>query len=197
MRQELECFRQGTAEFIAPEYPPGRLVEMNCFDPNRCCCLHYPGLEKAPTGWQLSALGGTEHEICRQDPSFRLRAIRPQKDDEDGYSQWQERCGGHRAWIVAARRPRCWSSEMFIHINPCFGSNRCLLVSYNRTIHFIFDEIHPRRMRASWLQAIDPDSYGLTDDEESYGVLWCRQPGCRNYYRYAKKPLVPEHDIHR
>jgi hypothetical protein len=37
IRQELEKCRQGSAaEHIAPEFPPGRRMEMNCFDSNRC-----------------------------------------------------------------------------------------------------------------------------------------------------------------
>jgi len=34
----------------------------------------------------------------------------------------------------------------------------------------------------AWCQALDPDSYGLTDDMDSFGILWCRQEGCQNYY---------------
>src|SRR3569833_1721547 len=35
--------RSGTAEHLAPEPPPGRLTEMNCFDPNWCACLRFDG----------------------------------------------------------------------------------------------------------------------------------------------------------
>ena len=53
LRQQLEGFRKGAAEFIAPESTLGRLGEMNCFDPNRCRCLYYAGMEQLPRGWQL------------------------------------------------------------------------------------------------------------------------------------------------
>jgi hypothetical protein len=54
IHQQLQQFRRGTAEFIVPEFYPGRLIEMNCFDPNRCSCLRYAGVEQLPKGWKLT-----------------------------------------------------------------------------------------------------------------------------------------------
>lgn len=41
----------------------------------------------------------------------------------------------------------------------------------------------PLDVPASWYLSLDPDSYGLTRDAEGYGVYWCREPECCNYYR--------------
>ncbi|KAH6693979.1 hypothetical protein F5X68DRAFT_199995 [Plectosphaerella plurivora] len=42
----------------------------------------------------------------------------------------------------------------------------------------------------AWCQALDPESYKLMDDEESFGVYWCRTPGCLNYHGYGRKACV-------
>ena len=52
-------------------------------------------------------------------------------------------------------------------------------------------------MSWAWCQALDPDSYNLADDEETFGVLWCRQKGCKNYYRYIRKAPFPIPSMNR
>ncbi|KAB5575316.1 hypothetical protein GE09DRAFT_591178 [Coniochaeta sp. 2T2.1] len=55
MDQILRDMRKGTAaEDVAPELAPGRLPEMNCFDPHLCSCLDYPGMEHLPYTWKYS-----------------------------------------------------------------------------------------------------------------------------------------------
>lgn len=51
MHKLLRSLRQDSAEWIVPELPLGRLIEMNCFDPNLCRCLHYAGIEQLPQKW--------------------------------------------------------------------------------------------------------------------------------------------------
>lgn len=65
LRQELDSFRQGSAGFLVPKLPPGRLVEMNCFDPNRCGCLAYPGQDELLHGWQLTPPERIWEPTCR------------------------------------------------------------------------------------------------------------------------------------
>ena len=53
------------------------------------------------------------------------------------------------------------------------------------------------RVTWAWCQALDPDSYGLTDDMDSFGILWCRQEGCQNYYRYLRPAFFPVSQTHQ
>lgn len=43
-RTHIRELRNGPAGYIVPEYAPGILPELRCFDPSRCGCLIYPGL---------------------------------------------------------------------------------------------------------------------------------------------------------
>jgi hypothetical protein len=65
LRHHLEWFRRGSAaESIVPELPPGRLVEMNCFDPSRCRCLRLSGEEELPSGWCQTLDDPDVHDIA-------------------------------------------------------------------------------------------------------------------------------------
>ena len=46
-----------------------------------------------------------------------------------------------------------------------------------------------RHMSNEWYYALDPDSFGLTEDADGLGVYWCWDKGCRNYYRYGTSRL--------
>jgi hypothetical protein len=198
LRRYLEHLRQGAAEFIAPEFPPGRLTEMNCFDPNRCCCLRLAGVEELPYGWQLAPLQELKRSNCREHPEHLLRALHPSKDYRRGSSYVRrEWTGAHCVGVQTTGTLKYGSSRVVVRVDPCAGESRCLQIKYNRRIAILPKSCRPGRVTMAWCQALDPDSYNLTDDTESYGVLWCRQRGCRNYYRYLKKALVPLGDTHR
>ncbi|KAK1764002.1 hypothetical protein QBC33DRAFT_613427 [Phialemonium atrogriseum] len=178
--------RKGAAEFIAPELPPGRLTEMSCFDPNRCCCLQYSGLENLSHGWQLTPVEEIRYPTCRAHPDRRLGALQPTKDAGDENPQPQEaQTGSHRAWADNSL------GTLIVWTNPCSGGGSCLRVRYCRQINVFPADWRPGCVTMSWFRALDPDSYNLTADDASFGVLWCRQQGCRNYYRYLKPSLVP------
>lgn len=192
MRQQFEQFRKGAAEFIARELPPGRLTEMNCFDPNRCCCLQYCGLENLSQSWQLTPLGEIRYPTCRVHQGRRLGVLQSTKDVGNENPQPQEeQTGSHRAWADNG------SGTLMVWSNSCSSGGSCLRVRYCRRIKVLPAEWRPGRVTMSWFQALDPDSYSLTTDNASFGVLWCRQKGCRNYYRYLKPSLVPLHKTHR
>ena len=38
-------------------------------------------------------------------------------------------------------------------------------------------------MRYAWLQLMEPESYGLTEDDDSKNVFWCYDEDCKNYFR--------------
>jgi hypothetical protein len=198
LRRQVEQLRRDAAEFIAPEFPPGRLTEMNCFDPNRCSCLHFAGREQLPRGWQLVSSQGLRRPSCRKNLEHLLQALRPSQESARENSQARkERTGAHCVGVQTTSSSKNGTSRMVVFINPCAGESRCLQMKYIRRISIIPENGRPGRVTMAWFQALDPDSYNLTDDKESFGVLWCRQPGCRNYYRYLKRALVPFRDTHR
>jgi hypothetical protein len=212
IREQLKQFRQGTAEFIVPEFSPGRLIEMHCFDPNRCSCLRYAGVEQLPKGWQLTPDQGPEflackrqlyvneefeHLACRRYPSSRLGPLRSfQINQQESLQGEQKRIESHFTATQTTGTIRHGSSRVTIRIQPCPSEVRCLQIHYNRRITII-PEVRTGCITWAWCQALDPDSYKLTDDDQTFGILWCRQPNCKNYYRYLRKAPFPLRDTNR
>jgi hypothetical protein len=212
MRQQLRQFRQGTAEFIVPEIYPGRLLEMNCFDPNRCSCLRYTGVEQLPKGWQLTPcqefefLAGLrtltrcsefEHLACRRRPSSRLGSLRSFENNKEESLHEQLRTESHYIGVQTTGTIHEGSSRVIVCIEPCPTENRCLQIRYKRFITIIPEMRRTSYITWAWCQALDPDSYNLTDDNETFGILWCRQPNCKNYYKYLRKAPFPLSDTNR
>lgn len=173
VHQKLEQdIRPGAAEHIAPELPPGRLPEMLCFDPNRCSCLSYPGNEQLGRGWSLMPIQNIKFPTCRTDATQKLGS------------------GTHQAGLVTTGVTMNGSSWLMVRIRPCPISSQCLQVEYKRYITIVRHGHPPGYTNVGWCQALDPDSYNLTEDKEGFGVFWCRQKGCLNYYRYIRRPFA-------
>lgn len=198
--QQLVQFRQGTAQYIIPEFSPGRLLEMNCFDPNRCACLHYTGIEQLPKGWQLTPQE-SESGACRKYPNSRLGPLRSFRNNKQESLQGEEkRIESHVAEVHTTGTINYGSSTAMVRIEPCPTESRCLQIHYTRLITLIPKDREVREANDItwvWFQALDPDSYNLTDDEETFGILWCRQPRCKNYYRYLRKAPFALEDTNR
>ncbi len=192
LRQQLGQFREGVAEFIAPEFPPGRLMEMNCFDPNRCSCLRYAGMEQLPRGWQLTHRLDGGFMACRKDPDNRLGPLLAVLDDKQKSTKGRCHYVGNLTTGVAD-----WGySRIMLDIEPCPAESRCLQILYTRWTGITTAD-HKSRISWAWCQMLDPHSYNLLDDAESFGILWCQQKGCRNYYRYVRKAPFPLIDTSR
>ena len=204
---QFKQFRKGAAEFIAPEFYPGRLLEMNCFDPNRCSCLRYAGIDQLPKGWQLTPHQDPEflpcmrtfdyyqdfgHLACRRYPSSRLGPLRSfEMNEQDSLQGEQKRFESHHMSINQK------TSRIGISIEQCPSDRQCLQIRYRRSITIIPEKCRTTYITWDWCEALDPDSYGLTDDEESFGIIWCQQPHCNNYYKYLRKAPFPLRDINR
>jgi hypothetical protein len=198
LRQELDSFRQGTAEFLAPEIPPGRLAEMSCFDPNRCGCLAYPGQDKLSHRWQLAPLERIWQPTCRAQPTRHLLCWGTYSGHEKGGAATkQPQTNGHLTRVVLLQRFADGQSTIDVEANQCSSGKSCLRMIYRRSITVIPLGHEPGLVSRGWFQALDPDSYLLREDLESFGVLWCSHEGCRNYYRYIKKALAPVNCTHR
>ena len=176
MHQKLvQELRPGFAEYIAPELPPGRLPEMLCLDANRCNCLQYPGREQLDRSWLLMPPQEIGFSTCRTDFS-------------------QELCFAiHRACLVTTGVSNNGTSWLEVKMMNCPASEQCLQVEYRRTITIVpagFMSGWRGCVNVGWWQALDPGSYNLTEDDEGFGLFWCRQKGCLNYYRYVRRPFA-------
>jgi hypothetical protein len=67
-------------------------------------------------------------------------------------------------------------------------ANRTSRWSSDRTRHRFCDQ-PVERLPWGWYMALDPDSYGLTRDEESRGIVWCESRGCVNNYAGRRDAL--------
>lgn len=213
MHKCFEQFRGGVAGHIAPEMPPGRIIEMSCFDPNRCSCLHYPGANILPSNWELTPpneIGRPEdmkYRTCRIHAVSRLKLLQPLQNNGDGLyygdgllGQQILSGGSHKAAIHTPGRAFeiKGRAAIGVTIGICRHKYRCLEVKYEREIFMEKFNTAPLDVPTIvWYQALDPDSYNLQEDNESFGTTWCRQPGCPNYYRYLKSLLVPTRDMRR
>ncbi|KAJ0109972.1 hypothetical protein J7T55_014774 [Diaporthe amygdali] len=191
MRQRLEQFRRGSpAEFIAPQLLPGRLMEMQCFDPNRCSCLQYSGSDLLPGHkWQLSPPGQSQQAICRTDPSNQQSCLHLQTSEgsgPQGKSRGQLPLGPSTKISMCGRSGTPDASVVRIWMDCCPGdvdnSSRCLRIKYERVIKIVPTYVtkehtpdlimlapisagRPLPMSAAWCQALDPDSYESSNHE--------------------------------
>ena len=198
LRRQIHRLRKGVAEYIAPEMSPGRLPEMTCFDPNSCSCLHFDGQEKL-RGWKMPCAEDLILPSCRVYKQYRIRSLQHEQrgcDHSNKQSEEDEEwVGGHYSLIQTTGVENRGTSNLHIDANPCPADHpRCMTICYKRVIDLSkatdnwigwIDQVP-----ASWYQALDPDSFDLTSDLESFGVTWCRQPGCKNYYQYLRKAVV-------
>lgn len=129
---------------------------------------------------------------------YRLAALLNHHRDDDN-TEWpaHEQLAGAHGTCSRTMDATHWLGSITTTVNPCPGSSQCLRIGYSRYMTVVSSRGRYLQAAPAWYQALDPDSYNLLDDKESFGVLWCRQKGCRNYYRYVKKPLVPRKDFHR
>ena len=172
LRVELEQFRKGTAEFLAPKLPPGRLVEMNCFDPHRCRCLQYPGEEMLPHGWRLTPQERIGDQTCRTHPHRRLRCFdvsAMDRGEEHAVQDLTTEANGHQSDVALLRRFAEGQSRIKVKIDPCSSGNSCLRVTYTRTITVVASHRSPGPVSRAWFQALDPESFGLSG---GHGKLW-------------------------
>lgn len=190
-RKHINRLRRGPATYIAPEdssHLGASLLEMRCFDPNRCRCLLYPGSEVEPDGMRPDeAVPCMDHSASRtlfshtaDDNTIRVAFTSCRR------GLWG-RCleATYHRTIRVDKAPRPAGDEtggrvVRFHGNPCSPSwvaSRAL------------DSIRGAAAYG-WYQALDPDSYALTEDRESFGISWCRSQGCTNYPGHLRENLI-------
>lgn len=174
LRPRLAELRDNAGRFICPALAPGvgmDLPELRCFDPNSCDCIRF---EDSKGFMEFERDYTAHHEKCL----FPLEGLaRPCLDAEEEkpekceFNKRTHACCLDTTGIYGPGKPD-------IMAEPCHSGRQCLVVRYMRRLDVSSDtEVHPH-----WYQALDPDSYRLTDDRDGLGVYWCRQQRCRNYH---------------
>ena len=161
---------------------------MRCFDPNECDCVSLQGLEKVKL---QSGSSWNPERVCRPNiprqlepscPSLSLSSAAPgtrqllRTHNSDSPRTCESFRKRHAArWYFsssfdpAQSKVTCW---------PCHASDSCLIMDYTRVLTIG----RVGCVGQQWYQALDPDSYSLTDDEEGFEIYWCRQKEYRNCY---------------
>lgn len=177
-RAHIRELRKGPAGYIVPEYAPGILPELRAFDPSRCGCLLYPGLQ-------------------------------PHRGD----------CEKHVASRSLFSRVSEGQNSIEVSFASCEFGGRCLKVTHTRMIYFrtgmalrMLKVNKPEQVRGepcdsmwklaravdacagavsyNWYGALDPASYNLTLDRESFRITWCDDPQCINYHGYLRERAI-------
>lgn len=191
LRSRIADIRAACGRFLYPAITfTGDMPEMRCFDPNDCDCVLLEGQEKVEIRFSYSL---NSKRVCRLNNSRRLYPVCRSSSSWSASSlvdgvrrlflkldwDFRRKCGSspkrHRARLdfnVSSGPGRsdveCW---------PCHAGDSWLVLDYTRVLIIGCDVA----IGSQWYQALDPDSYSVTGDEEGFEIYWCRQNECRNY----------------
>lgn len=192
LRPRIAEIRERCGRFLYPAVAYTEdLPEMRCFDPNDCDCVSHEGQENVKM-----LFGSSLHSkrVCRLNPSRRLYPLRrssslglaPSLVDGIQRLLFMHKWGFRRKCEPSRKRhrarldfnPSTGPGKSDVQCWPCHAGDSCLVLDYTRLLIIGCDgAIGPQ-----WYQALEPESYNLTEDEEGFGIYWCRQKECRNYY---------------
>lgn len=180
LRGHIKELRKNPETLIGPESYLGASMEMRCFDPNRCGCLLYSGTDN------VRQRGCVEHEASRtlfsrvsDDDTAKVKFASCKYGEQClavTYSRTIQLDHGSRPWGQKLRGNLCRGSNC----NPAWIKFRAEVENTTGTIPY------------GWFQALDPESYRLAEDQEAYGISWCRGKGCFNSicYGYLRDNLI-------
>lgn len=212
LRRRLAELEDNAGRFMTQTTQPHiqELQALRCFDPNDCECVYFEGSEDVdwrpyrPLHQKPHMLHGSDEAAskCYLDSARRLTPFpqhrRPSPSTRD---RQLEKMSSEPIRICKPDAARCGIAEkchktrnrvtkmkslygpglLNISVDLCHSDSPCLRVKYHRNIS------GPGPLETNipegWYQSLDPDSYGLTNDEDGRGVYWCREPECCNYYR--------------
>ncbi|KAK4132659.1 hypothetical protein BT67DRAFT_75097 [Trichocladium antarcticum] len=174
LRTLFRKFRQqGPVEALTPMYPSGDLLEMVCFDPNKCRCLHYQGnkqgdLEK----WDMAdgPQQGPKSFLCHDCPV------------------------DHR-FSPGYRRGLTWAIWMCQHWPKGPLAAPCLITTYRYRVKvcdkgILTDTGNPRAYPPhGWFHALDPDA---CPRPPGHLLPLCKERHCMNHY---KRPRTYNHAL--
>jgi len=201
--QELEAAVKRVYEhqgrFTCPPIRPGSVMGSALCDPSRCECVDYAG---KTADWPRSPIEWQQFPTCRVDPDLGFGYLSKAKV--------RVLAQGARGNLMGDElRGQCWSQTVGIGVTEgvidCqFGDvvecrdeshGGCAVVSFLSVLYLELDDNGGRsvpllrQMNDLWYHALDPDSFKLTEDVDGFGVYWCWDKKCRNYYRYGRSRL--------
>lgn len=176
--------------YIFPQTARGPIPELRCFDPNLCNCIKLDGAQLVD--WVRAPAGP---DTCRRREDRRLIWLFGEAREEHAEKEttnhqlklfWNRHPGEtHTATSdFAAAHGGQEIGRCRVEISPCPHMLRCLEIHYTRYLELAPD-IRSGTMGPQWFNSLDPESYGLSADNEGYGVYWCGDDECLNYYNYA------------
>jgi len=172
MRPVFRALERAPGPFLTASLPSGQPLHMFCFDPNSCSCLRYEGREK--TDLQVAPPAAAE-ESCRTDPARDV--FRGPVDDRCRPLQTHEyklrAAGGFFRPTVARSAAGDW----------IVGFERGFCLKASGSYGWNGTGLERLRINRRWFSLLDPDSYGLEEDEAGRNLLWCGEETCANYYR--------------
>ncbi|KAK3363822.1 hypothetical protein B0T25DRAFT_597289 [Lasiosphaeria hispida] len=180
--------------FICPQLSPGPITGSRLCGPDRCDCVWYEGCTE--TGWLRPPVEWRKKTTCRHDRTLGLGIKnddkhRLRRDVPNGIKcQCYSQCSTGQQCSSARPFNGCYDIQV-ADIIGCDKDTDCAVVSYSARviIELHRSQQHLGQMSANWYHALDPGSYNLTRDKEGFGVYWCRDEGCRNYYRFTRSRL--------
>ncbi|KAK3936576.1 hypothetical protein QBC46DRAFT_394732 [Diplogelasinospora grovesii] len=180
LRRQVDWLRN-TASFIFAERPGKYPPELQAFDPNSCSCVHSPGLSSQDR-WGFPSREGNPVQCVRHGAAMNTR--------------WFAGGVGLRMEEFLDYLFKCYPRHFFTgwYAKKCGASAECVKISYEKLIPLSpCPRCHPisgwvkqafQPASADWFMALDPDSYSLQQDRDSYGDYWCDNRTCLNYHLF-------------
>ena len=178
-RAHVRELRKGPAGYIVPEYAPGILPELRCFDPSRCGCLVYPSLE-------IYSGKCAKHEVTR---TLFSRVSEGSNTITIKFEPCEH--GGRCLKVTHART---------VHFRTGISATRLGDRDIPERARGAVCDARWKLARGldagagpvsyNWFSAIDPVSHGLALDRQLYALTWCDTLGCVNYHEYLRERAV-------
>lgn len=158
VRKVLKTDQIAGARYLVPPLRPGDSATMAAFDPNSCSCIKYHGSDRIPFELYPPRKGS-----CRASK----RGSRSLEAGSCHYTKLWPSHGGARDFTATRCPLRCGDIEFHY-------STDVTLNVFGRKDGQVVDPV--------WYHVVNPESYGLAEDEESRHILWCPRKSCGNYH---------------
>lgn len=165
VRRTLEAAQEAGAKYLGPPGPPGNSTHMTMFDPNNCNCLVYPGSELVEMPLGKPSVYACRHRVLEGETSEPMAS------------------SYHFGSFTGYSRSRSRVIDYSFQAGKCHSKCGKLDLRYTTRIWlWELDKDNGQKIHHTWYRAVNPESYGMTEDAESRHILWCPDVRCRNYH---------------
>jgi hypothetical protein len=128
---------------------------------------------------------------CRFLPCSKhsVRNLVDLHEKQDKLGDEAEHWGRMRSSLAKGGSPDGFHLE--VNALPCKGGAECLELRYMTMARLDGKDGHLRHMPSNWYLMLDPRSCEVTQDKDGFGVYWCEDRRCRNYWQYARSRWRP------